>query len=286
MSPSRRDFLKYTGAAGLVIASSDLVGELIAQSPKGNPLTSTFKGLADVALGEAKRAGCSYADIRFTRSVSTRRQRQRRQRPRRGAAAVRRRRARRRTGRRRRRRAPAAGRARRALASASFTAASGASPAARSSARTRSSGSPASPPKSPRPARSRRKWTSSSRRCRPTPSTGRRRSRKSPARSPPRTSRRSCRRSSTPRVKVKGVTQRHRDGRHHQRVEVLRLDRRLLHRAGNVRDHAVLQRLRESRRRHEDPQLRRRAEDRRLGGRRREPRCSRTPSASPTKRSR
>jgi TldD protein len=71
MSPNRRDFLKYTGAAGLVIASSDLVGELLAQSPKGNPLTSTFKGLADAALGEAKRLGCSYADIRFTRSVSS-----------------------------------------------------------------------------------------------------------------------------------------------------------------------------------------------------------------------
>jgi len=71
MTHSRRDFLKYTGASALVIASSDLVGELIAQSPKGNPLTSTFKGLADIALGEAKHAGCSYADIRFTRSVST-----------------------------------------------------------------------------------------------------------------------------------------------------------------------------------------------------------------------
>jgi TldD protein len=71
MSPSRRDFLKYTGAAGLVIASSDLVAELIGQSPKGNPMTSSFKGLADLALGEAKRAGCGYADIRFTRSVSS-----------------------------------------------------------------------------------------------------------------------------------------------------------------------------------------------------------------------
>ena len=71
MSPTRRDFLKYTGAAGLAIASSDLVGELIAQSPKGNPLTSAFKGLADVSLGEAKRAGCTYADVRFTRSVNS-----------------------------------------------------------------------------------------------------------------------------------------------------------------------------------------------------------------------
>ena len=71
MSPTRRDFLKYTGAAGLVIASRDIVAELIAQSPKGNPLTSTFKGLADIALAEATRAGCSYADVRFTRSVSS-----------------------------------------------------------------------------------------------------------------------------------------------------------------------------------------------------------------------
>jgi TldD protein len=70
MDTTRRDFLKYTGA-GIVIASSDLVADLLAQSPKGNPLTSTFKGLADIALGEAKRAGCSYADVRFTRSVSS-----------------------------------------------------------------------------------------------------------------------------------------------------------------------------------------------------------------------
>jgi len=71
MSPTRRDFLKYTGATGIVIASSDLVADLLAQSPKGNSLTSTFKGLADIALGEAKRVGCSYADVRFTRSVSS-----------------------------------------------------------------------------------------------------------------------------------------------------------------------------------------------------------------------
>src|SRR5437868_10283865 len=71
MSPTRRDLLKYTGATSLLLASSDLVGELIAQSPKGNPLTSSFKGLADVVLGEAKKAGCSYADVRFTRSVNS-----------------------------------------------------------------------------------------------------------------------------------------------------------------------------------------------------------------------
>jgi TldD protein len=71
MSPTRRDFLKYTSATGLLIASSDLVGELIAQSPKGNPMTSMFKGLADVALGEAKKVGCTYADVRVTRSVNS-----------------------------------------------------------------------------------------------------------------------------------------------------------------------------------------------------------------------
>jgi len=70
MRPSRRDFFKYSGASALLL-SSDLVADLLAQSPKGNPRTSAFKGLADVALGEAKRAGCSYADIRFTRSVSS-----------------------------------------------------------------------------------------------------------------------------------------------------------------------------------------------------------------------
>src|SRR5262252_6474870 len=68
---TRRDFLKYTAGSALVIASSDLVGELLAQSPKGNPMTSSFKGLADVALGEAKAAGCTYADVRFTRSVNS-----------------------------------------------------------------------------------------------------------------------------------------------------------------------------------------------------------------------
>ena len=71
MNRTRRDFLKYTGATGLVFASSDLIAELIAQSPKGNPQTSKFKGLSDIALGEAKKIGCSYADVRFTRSVSS-----------------------------------------------------------------------------------------------------------------------------------------------------------------------------------------------------------------------
>ena len=33
-------------------------------------LESQFKGLSDIALGEAKRLGCTYADIRFTRNIN------------------------------------------------------------------------------------------------------------------------------------------------------------------------------------------------------------------------
>src|SRR4029453_10769811 len=67
----RRDFLKTVASSGLMIAASDLAGDLLAQSPPGKPLESQFKGLADVALAEAKRTGCSYADIRFTRRTNS-----------------------------------------------------------------------------------------------------------------------------------------------------------------------------------------------------------------------
>jgi hypothetical protein len=67
----RRDFLRTVASSGLVMAASDLVGDLIAQSPPGKPLGSQFKGLADVALAEAKRNGCTYADIRFTRRTNS-----------------------------------------------------------------------------------------------------------------------------------------------------------------------------------------------------------------------
>ncbi len=70
MSASRRDFLKGLGASAVVLASSDVIADLIAQSAKGQPLQSKFKGLADIALAETKRAGCSYADIRFTRTMT------------------------------------------------------------------------------------------------------------------------------------------------------------------------------------------------------------------------
>ena len=69
MSLSRRHFVKSVGAAGLVIASSDLIADLLAQTPAGNVSKSKFKGLSDIVLAEAKRGGCSYADVRFTMSM-------------------------------------------------------------------------------------------------------------------------------------------------------------------------------------------------------------------------
>jgi TldD protein len=71
MSPNRRDFIKGAAATGaLALFSHDLVAELIARGPNGRVLESKFKGLADIALAEAKRGGCSYADIRFTLTAS------------------------------------------------------------------------------------------------------------------------------------------------------------------------------------------------------------------------
>ena len=67
----RRDFVKTMAFSGMAIASSDLVADILAQAPKGRVLESKFKGLADVALGEAKKSGCTYADIRFTRRTNS-----------------------------------------------------------------------------------------------------------------------------------------------------------------------------------------------------------------------
>src|SRR5436189_4314592 len=71
MSHTRRDFIKTVGAAGLMVAGSDLIGDLLAQTPPGKVMDSKFKGLSDIALKEAKTAGCSYADIRFTRATNS-----------------------------------------------------------------------------------------------------------------------------------------------------------------------------------------------------------------------
>ena len=80
------------------VASHDWIANLIAQSPQGKVLDSKFKGLADIVLAEAKTAGCSYADVRFTMSSNIpggnanfstqRRTRRWRRRRRRGGAAA------------------------------------------------------------------------------------------------------------------------------------------------------------------------------------------------------
>jgi TldD protein len=67
----RRDFVKTVALSGMAVAASDIVGDLIAQTPQGKVLESKFKGLSDIALLEAKTQGCSYADIRFTRSTNS-----------------------------------------------------------------------------------------------------------------------------------------------------------------------------------------------------------------------
>ncbi len=67
----RRDFVKTMALSGMAVASSDLIASLIAQSPSGRVLDSMFRGLSDIALVEAKRAGCTYADIRFTRTTNS-----------------------------------------------------------------------------------------------------------------------------------------------------------------------------------------------------------------------
>jgi TldD protein len=67
----RRDFVKTVAMSGMAVAASDLVADILAQSSQGKPLESKFKGLSDLALLEAKTQGCTYADIRFTRSTNS-----------------------------------------------------------------------------------------------------------------------------------------------------------------------------------------------------------------------
>src|ERR1044071_5440921 len=72
MTTNRRQFVKGAGIAGASLlfadqlAGAEIIQNLIATSPKGRPYETKFKGLADIVLQEAKRNGCSYADIRFT----------------------------------------------------------------------------------------------------------------------------------------------------------------------------------------------------------------------------
>src|SRR5690349_11924149 len=66
MSLSRRTFVKNVGAAGVALYASDIIADLLAQTPAGSVTRSKFKGMSDIVLNEAKRQGCSYADVRFT----------------------------------------------------------------------------------------------------------------------------------------------------------------------------------------------------------------------------
>ncbi len=72
MSPTRRDFLKGLGATAALstLYSRDLMAEIIATSPKGRVADSRFKGFSDIVLSEAKLAGCTYADVRFTMTAT------------------------------------------------------------------------------------------------------------------------------------------------------------------------------------------------------------------------
>jgi TldD protein len=67
----RRDFVKTVALSSMAVAASDIVGDLIAQTPQGKVLESKFKGLSDIALLEAKTQGCTYADVRFTRNTNS-----------------------------------------------------------------------------------------------------------------------------------------------------------------------------------------------------------------------
>jgi TldD protein len=49
---------------------AEIIQNLIATSPRGKPYETKFKGLADIILDEARRLGCSYADVRFTLTAS------------------------------------------------------------------------------------------------------------------------------------------------------------------------------------------------------------------------
>ena len=55
----------------MAIAASDVIADLIAQSPKGRVLESKFKGLVGHRADGSEAAGCTYADIRFTRNTNS-----------------------------------------------------------------------------------------------------------------------------------------------------------------------------------------------------------------------
>jgi TldD protein len=71
MGSTRRDFLKGVGAAAAIpYVAHDVMSDILATSRRGDAFESKFKALADVVLGEARLAGCRYADVRFTMTSS------------------------------------------------------------------------------------------------------------------------------------------------------------------------------------------------------------------------
>ena len=79
----RRDFVKTVALSGMAVAASDVIADLIAQSPTGRVLESKFKGLSDVALMEAKPRRLHLCRHPVHAQHEQRRERDRRQ-PRRG----------------------------------------------------------------------------------------------------------------------------------------------------------------------------------------------------------
>ena len=76
----RRDFVKTVASPASSSPPATSIGDLLAQSPQGKRARVEVQGACRTSRSpKPRRAGCSYADIRFTRNIEQRRQRQRRQ---------------------------------------------------------------------------------------------------------------------------------------------------------------------------------------------------------------
>ena len=71
MSHTRRDFIKTVGAAGIVVAGSDLIGDSSRRRRRGGCWTPSSRGCPTSRSRKRRRLGCSYADIRFTRATNS-----------------------------------------------------------------------------------------------------------------------------------------------------------------------------------------------------------------------
>ena len=67
----RRDFVKTLGATGVALYASDLVGDLLAQSPTGARARVAVQGpVGHRAAAKPSGWAARYADVRFTRNIS------------------------------------------------------------------------------------------------------------------------------------------------------------------------------------------------------------------------